>query len=205
MWLYGIQGNAGHYFRFFYPMVRTKAQFGVSNKYEIQGIDLAPLSDILTVMELTIFHEEISFDATESLRNMSGFTEIFIFFLAKLKSTLHSVHMLHKGTTTTWTFVCHTPKITYWNPNRKGECVGGKIIWSWPDHGALPTLTGPGEALYLSTMLGNKKIPPSSGHGGTLPLGWERQEHLEFETTLVYLEGRAPLWSTLWIKSRCLS
>lgn len=61
-------------------MVRTKAQFGVSNKHEIQGIDLAHLSDILTVMELTIFHEEISFDATEGLRNVSGFAEIFVFF-----------------------------------------------------------------------------------------------------------------------------
>lgn len=59
--------------------------------------------------------------------------------------------------------------------------------------GALPTLTGPGETPYLSTLLGNKKMSPSSGHGDTLTLGWKRQGHLEFETNLVYLKGRAPL------------
>lgn len=204
MWLYGIQGNAGDYFRFFTQWWEQKHSLGLVTIWDPRNWSGSSFRHP-NGMELTIFHEEISFDATEGLRNVSGFTEIFIFFLAKLKSTLHSVHMLHKGTTTSWTFVCHTPKIVYWNPNRKGECVGGRIIWSWLDHGALPTLTGPGEAIYLSTMLGNKKMPPSSGHGGTLTLEWERPEHLEFESTLVYLEGRVPLWSTLWIKSRCLS
>ena len=79
-------------------MVRTKAQFGISNKMRSKKFTWPLFQTSLTIMELTIFLGEISFDATEGLRNVSGFTEIF---LANLKRTLHSVHMLHKATTTT--------------------------------------------------------------------------------------------------------
>lgn len=63
-------GKCWGLFYIFHRLVRTKAQFVVSNKMWSKEFTWSLFQTSLTIMDLTVFLEEISFDATELVLEM---------------------------------------------------------------------------------------------------------------------------------------